>query len=59
MKKFTKHTPEQIVRKLEQAKQLKDDGATTAQVLAELHISEATLHRWQSIYGDMSRSQGS
>ena len=57
MKKFTKHTPEQIVRKLEKARELKESGATTSQVLAELNISEATLNRWQATYGQMTRCE--
>ncbi|QJC22238.1 transposase [Arcanobacterium buesumense] len=30
---------------------------STAQVLSELGISEATLHRWQATYGSMTRSE--
>ena len=48
VKKFRKHAPDQIVRKLEKACELKEGGATTGQVLAELNISEATLNRWQA-----------
>ena len=57
MKKFSKHTPEQIVRKLEKARELKDQGASSAQILAVLEVSEATLNRWQSTYGSMTRSE--
>lgn len=57
MKKFKKHTPEQIVRKLEQAEKLKAKGATTAQILAELQISQPTLTRWKREYGDMNRKE--
>lgn len=57
MKKFRKHAPEQIVRKLEKARELKEGGATTGQVLAELSISEATFNRWQATYGQMTRCE--
>lgn len=57
VKKFSKHTPEQIVRKLEKARELKQSGSTTAQILTELGISEATLHRWQATYGAMTKSE--
>lgn len=57
VKKFSKHTPEQIVRKLEKAKELKEDGASTAHILSVLNISEATLNRWYATYGSMSRSE--
>ncbi|OFS65993.1 transposase [Trueperella sp. HMSC08H06] len=57
MKKFSKHTPEQIFRKLDKARELRESGSTTAQILTELGISEATLNRWQATYGAMSRSE--
>ena len=57
VKKFSKHTPEQIVRKLEKAKELKESGASVAQILSVLNVSEATLNRWQATYGSMSRSE--
>lgn len=57
VKKFSKHTPEQIVRKFDKARELRESGSTTAQILTELGISEATLNRWQATYGAMSRSE--
>ncbi len=57
VKKFSKHTPEQIVRKLDRARELKESGSTTAQILTTLGISEATLNRWQATYGAMTKSE--
>lgn len=57
MKKFSKHTPEQIVRKLEQAEKLQSAGSTVAQICRELKISEATYARWRKHYGTMSRTE--
>ncbi|MEW6858666.1 transposase [Trueperella pyogenes] len=57
MKKFSKHTPEQIVVKLDKARSLKESGSTVAEVCRELGISEAPYHRWQRQYGDMTRSE--
>ncbi len=57
VKKFSKHTPEQIVRKLDKARELKQGGSRAAQILTELGISEATLHRWQATYGAMTKSE--
>ena len=57
VKRFTKHAPEQIVRKLEKERQLRSQGATLAQILAELDISGATLNRWKAGYGTMNRSE--
>lgn len=57
MKKFSKHTPEQIVAKLEKAEKLKADGKTNGDVARELQVSEATLSRWRRSYGTMSRHE--
>ncbi|OFS72132.1 transposase, partial [Trueperella sp. HMSC08B05] len=42
---------------LDKARELRESGSTTAQILTELGISEATLNRWQATYGAMSRSE--
>ena len=57
VKKFIKHTPEQIVRKLDKAQELRESGSTTAQILTELGISEATLNRWQTTYESMTKRE--
>ena len=57
MRKFKKHTPEQIVVKLEEATKLKGQGKTNAQVARDLQVSVATLSRWYKTYGQMDRSQ--
>lgn len=56
MKHFSKHTPEQIVAKLERANALKNQGLSVADICRELGISEPTLARWRRDYGTMSRS---
>ena len=56
MRKFSKHTPEQIVVKLEKAEALRGEGMSTAQACRVLGISEATLCRWRQRYGSMNRS---
>ena len=53
MRKFSKHTPEQIVVKLEKAEALRGEGMSTAQVCRVLGISEATLCRWRQRYGPL------
>lgn len=57
VKEFSKHTPEQIVRKPDKSRELRESGSTTAQILTELEISEATLNRWQATYGSMAKSE--
>ncbi len=48
------YSPEQIVRKLRQAKGKLADGSKVPEVARELGISEATFHRWRKRYGGMS-----
>lgn len=57
VRKFSKHTPEQIVRKLDKSRELRESGSTTAQILTELGISEATLNRWQVTYGSTTKNE--
>ncbi len=57
MRKFSKHTPEQIVVKLKKAEQLRGEGMSTAHARRVLGISEATLCRWRQRYGSMNRCQ--
>ena len=57
MRKFSKHTPEQIVVKLEKAEALRGEGMSTAQASYVLGISEAALCRWRQRYGSINRSE--
>ena len=51
--KRTRHTPEQIIRKLRDAEVQLGAGATIAEVSRSLGISENTFHRWRRQYGGM------
>jgi transposase-like protein len=51
--KRSRHTPEQIIRKLRDVDRLLAEGKTTGEVARELGVSEATLHRWRNQYGGM------
>ena len=55
MREFSKHTPEQIVVKLERAEALRGESMSTAQACRVLGFSEATLRRWRQRYGSMNR----
>jgi hypothetical protein len=46
-------SPEQIVRKLQDADAMLDTGKELASVLP-LEVSEAKLHRWRNEYGGMA-----
>lgn len=47
------HTPEQIVRKLQNADRLLNAGQTIEQVYQALAVSESTFYRWRNQYGGM------
>ena len=53
----TRHSSEQIVRKLRQAEARLATGASIPEAARELGISEATFHRWTNRYGGMSASE--
>ena len=53
MARRKRHTPEQIVRKLQDSDRLLNGGKSIAQVCQALEVSEATFHRWRHQYGGM------
>lgn len=57
MSKRKRHTPEQIVRKLEDADRRLSVGQNIAQVCQALEVSEATYHRWRNQYGGMKAEE--
>lgn len=57
MKKFSKHTPEQIVRKLEKIAAIRSEGQSIADACRQVGVSPATFHRWERSYGSMSRQE--
>ena len=51
--KRSRHTPEQIIRKLREAERMIGEGRTIPEAAKELQISEQTYHRWRNQYGGM------
>ena len=51
--KRTRHTPEQVIRKLREADRMLAEGSSVAEVAKELGVSENTYHRWRNQYGGM------
>ena len=51
--KRTRHTPEQIVRKLREADRLLAENTPLAEVMRSLGVSHQTYQRWRSQYGAM------
>ena len=49
--KRTRHTPEQIVRKLREADRLLAENIPLAEVRCHLEISHQTYQRWRNQYG--------
>jgi len=55
--KGKKHSPEQIVRKLQEADAMLSVGKTLGQVCQTLEVSEQTFHRWRNQYGGMKAQE--
>lgn len=55
--KRTRHTPEQIIRKLKTADQLIAQGKTVADVCRVLEVAQPTYHRWRQLYGGMKAEE--
>ncbi len=51
--KRSRHTPEQVIRKLRDAERMLGEGKTIAEAAKELGVSEQTFHRWRNQYGGM------
>lgn len=51
--KRSRHTPQQIIRKLRDAEVMLGEGRTVAEAAKELGVSEPTFHRWRNQYGGM------
>lgn len=48
-----KHTPEQIVRKLQDADRMLTEGKDVAAVCRHLEVSEQTYYRWRNQFGGL------
>jgi len=57
MAKRKRHSPEQIVRKLQTAERLAAEGASGDEIARQLGISTATLYNWRSRYGAMDLNE--
>ena len=51
--KRTRHTPEQVIRKLREADRMLAEQKGVAEIARELGVSENTYHRWRNQYGGM------
>ena len=52
-----RYTPEHIIGKLRQAEVRAAEGATVAEFVRELGITEQTYYRWRKEYGGLKVSQ--
>jgi len=52
-----RHSPEQIVAKLQEADRLLHAGQSLGQVLQALGVAQATYHRWRQQYGGMKSTE--
>ena len=51
--KRTRHTPEQVIRKLREAEKLLAQGKELEEICRSLEISVKTYHRWKAQYQAM------
>lgn len=51
------HTSKQLVRKLPEAEELKNEGQTIGQICQSREISEQAYRRWKNDYGGMGEGQ--
>ena len=51
--KRTRHTPEQVIRKLREADRMLAEQKPIAEVAKQLGVSENTYHRWRNQYAGM------
>ena len=49
--------PEEIVSKLRQVEVLQGQGATIAEAVRQIGVTQQTFYRWRKLYGGMQRSQ--
>ena len=49
--------PEDIVSKLRQVEVLQGQGATIAEAVRQIGVTQQTFYRWRKLYGGMQRSQ--
>jgi putative transposase len=56
-KRWKRHSPEQVVRKLRDADAMLSAGKDLAAVLQALEVSEQTYHRWRNQYGGMKAEE--
>jgi transposase-like protein len=52
-----RYTPEQIIGMLRQAEVRSAEGATVADIVRELGITDQTYYRWRKEYGGLKVSQ--
>ena len=50
--KRTRHTPEQVIRKLRDAERMLAEGKALSEVCRALEISPQTFHRWQKQFDE-------
>jgi putative transposase len=53
MMKRTRHTSEQVIRKLRDADRMLAEQKSIAEIAKELGVWENTYHRWRNQYGGM------
>lgn len=56
MKKTT-HTPEQVITKLRRVEALTGEGASVAEAIKQIEVSEQTYYRWKRRYSGVDHNE--
>ena len=52
-----KHTPEEVITKLRRVEALTAEGATVAEAVRQISVSEVTYYRWRKKYAGMGKPE--
>lgn len=55
--KKSRHTPNQIIKKLRKVEAARAEGRTVADAVRDIDVTEQTYYRWKREYGTMDRDQ--
>lgn len=55
--RWKRHSPEEIIAKLQQAQALIAKGSTSAEAIAAIGVTDATYFRWKREYGGLTMGQ--
>lgn len=55
--RWKKHSPEEIIAKLQQAQRLINSGLSTVEAIEQIGVTDATYFRWKREFGGLGAHQ--